>query len=115
MLKKNERLSRSQFNVSFKGGRRCHSPLLTLIHSPSLNHSFHGAVVVSKKVYKSAVKRNRLRRRLYSVLYNTKVSTQVEGTFIVIVKPSSATAPYREIKEELVSLLKKLATGAKAR
>lgn len=62
MLKKQHRLTVAEFDQYFKAGRRFHGEYLQLIYTAT--ESFHGAVVVGKKVYKNAVDRNRLRRRL---------------------------------------------------
>lgn len=85
MLAKQHRLTRDEFSKYFKTGIRTHSPHATLIVSP--HHSFHGAVVVSKKVSKKAVVRNKIRRRVYAQLYNTYKNKNT-GVYIVIIKPS---------------------------
>jgi ribonuclease P protein component len=85
MLAKQQRLSRPQFNHHFKIGTRFHSPTSTLIVSP--HPTFHGAVVVSKKVSKKAVERNTLRRRAYAQLYQAALHKN-GGVYILILKPS---------------------------
>lgn len=84
MLAKQNRLSREEFTKYFKTGKRTNSPEATLIVS-KCDH-FHGAVVVSKKVSKRAVKRNTLRRRVYSQLYSLYKKKKT-GVYIVILKP----------------------------
>lgn len=103
MLKKKERLTTKQFDRFFSSGRRHHSPLLTLLKS---NHdTFHGSVVVGKKVYKGAVQRNRLRRRLYSILYRLSREKDLQGVYIILTKPASITANFADLKEELEKLV----------
>lgn len=104
MLKKKQRLTTTAFNDSFKKGKRYHCPELQLIHDLS-KKEFHGAVVVGKKVYKTAVARNRLRRQIYSFLYNYNKQHFLSGTYIVIAKPSAKDIPAKEIKEKLKVLL----------
>jgi ribonuclease P protein component len=86
MLKKKERLTKKQFDRSFSVGKRYHSPVIQLIHENTTD--FHGAAVVGKKVFKKAVDRNRLRRRMYGVLYRYQKTYPLNGTFILIAKPS---------------------------
>lgn len=53
----------------YKNGQAVRSHLITIkyTHNPRRSHS-RFAVVVSKKVHKSAVGRNRIRRRLYEIV-----------------------------------------------
>lgn len=58
------------------------------------------AVVVSKKVIKSAVKRNRIRRRVYEAirLELPKINKQLD-LVIIVVSPELVTLPYDEIQQ----------------
>lgn len=85
MFKKNQRLSRSEFSQYFKVGKKHNSPLFTIITHP--HPTIKTVVVVGKKVSKSAVKRNAIRRRVYASLRNVLVEGGCSGVFIVIVKP----------------------------
>ncbi len=86
MLAKKQRLTTKEFDVVFKSGKRVHSPTMQLIYTPG--DTFHGAAVVGKKVYKRAVDRNRLRRRLYGVLYRHQKQQGYAGTYILVAKPA---------------------------
>jgi ribonuclease P protein component len=103
MLGKSQRLSRTAFSTAFRSGRRYQSPHLTLIHAPAAH--FAGAVVVGKKVAKSAVTRNRVRRRLTAALRESSVITQNPGAFIMITKPGAANISSRVLRAELQALL----------
>jgi ribonuclease P protein component len=103
MLRKKERLSREAFNRFFSVGKRYHSPSLQLIYSP--HDTFHASVVVSKKVARSAVKRNKIRRRIYDIVRNYKQSNNETGVFIIITKPNVATYSYAVLKEEVLGLI----------
>lgn len=103
MLPKRQRLTKKEFDRFFSAGKRGHSPLFTLIHSPG--DQFHGAVVVGKKVFKRAVDRNRLRRRLYNALYGLSVANNLRGVYIVLTKPAAAPATFSELKEALRKLI----------
>lgn len=104
MLSKKERLSRAEFDTVFARGKRIHSPSIQLICSPSA--TFHGSVVVGKKVYKKAVDRNKLRRRLYAVLYQFSKTTLEPMTYIVVTKPASSGASRTVLAQELHASLK---------
>lgn len=103
MLHKQQRLNTKAFEEHFKTGKRYHSPNLQLIHLPAFE--FHGAVVVGKKVYKQAVKRNHLRRQLYGVLYRAAKAGLINGTFMMIVKPSAKQVERKAILKEAHDLL----------
>lgn len=90
MLAKGQRLSREQFSHHFKNGKRFHSTYATLI--VSVNPSFHGAVVVSKKVSKRAVVRNTLRRRTYAQLYQLGAKCS-KNVHIIVLKPAISDIP----------------------
>ena len=102
MLAKKNRLNRDEFSKYFKTGKRTHSPVATLIVSP--HDTFHGAVVVSKKVSKKAVKRNTLRRRAYAQLYN-RFKKQNTGVYILVLKPPIANLTRQEQHQKLAELI----------
>lgn len=68
MLPKEQRMTRQHFAAVFVSGKRIHTPFLQVIvgRTPTKNPTY--AVVVSKKVAKTAVLRNKLRRVLYRAL-----------------------------------------------
>ena len=105
MLNKKERLSRDLFNRSFAVGKRIHSPCLQLIvHATD---SFHGSVVVPKKIYKKAVDRNMIRRQLYGVLYTFHKNKYILKTYIVIIKPAIKEMTRKQRAFELQQILQK--------
>lgn len=104
MFKKRQRLSTKEFNLAFTTGRRFHTPYFQAILKPS--STFHGAVVVGKKVYKHATERNRLRRRVYGVMYRHLTRDALPYTIILIAKPPLTSVPRREITNLVVAILK---------
>lgn len=106
MLPKKKRLTTKEFDRFFSSGRRYHSESMQLIYTPY--NTLHGSVVVGKKVYKSAVKRNKLRRRLYDLLRRLSQELSLRGVFIVITKPKAKDVEYGDLKRELSILLGKL-------
>ncbi|OGG88909.1 ribonuclease P protein component [Candidatus Kaiserbacteria bacterium RIFOXYD1_FULL_42_15] len=86
MFKKSQRLSRPQFTTFFKQGVRFQAPELTLIYNA--NTPLSVSVVVGKKVFKNAVDRNRLRRRIYAGCKRYFDANKVVlGSYIIITKP----------------------------
>ena len=69
MLSKKYRFhSRGGVRFTYKHGRSIRQPKISLIFNPNERGKQRFAVVVSKKVLKSAVGRNRIRRRIYEAI-----------------------------------------------
>ncbi len=105
MLKKKERLSRSEFNRFFSVGKRFHSPLFTIIYAP--NPTFHASAVMGKKIGKTAVLRNKFRRRVYAGYERMHKLTPLTGVYIVIAKSGAEKASFEMIERELSALTRK--------
>lgn len=103
MLKKKERLRKSEFDRFFSTGTRYHSSSLQAIYTPYT--TFHASVVVPKKVARRATERNTLRRRVYDIVRCFKDEAGGQGVFIIIAKPHAAGLSYAELKEETRSLI----------
>jgi len=102
MLSKKERLSRDAFNRFFSVGKRFRSDSFDLIYAP--HPTFHGAVVISKKVASRAVARNTMRRRVYSLLHEQGKS----GIWIVILRKTPQIPSRATLKGELARFHTKL-------
>lgn len=109
MLKKSERVARSEFSAFFKQGKRIHSDHITAVVSPF--PTFHASVVVSKKVSKQAVERNTFRRRIYAQLYTLK-KKDFKGVVIVTVKPSFSSLTKAEAKAAIEALVVRIMKSA---
>lgn len=112
MLAKKNRLSRALFDTLLKSGVSFHSPNLSFRTLVSQKEPSKFSFVVSKKVSKSAVKRNQLRRRGYAILQNTlkqedkgKMNKTVLGAFFF--KKGVEKLSFIEIQGEIEFLLKK--------
>lgn len=106
MLSKKQRLTKKEFDHVFTSGKREHSPTLQLIYARG--DSFHGAAVVGKKVFKKAVDRNKLRRRLYGVLYRMHAVQSFDGTYILVAKPAIKEVKNIDFSKTVESLLQKV-------
>lgn len=79
---------------------------------PKLNKNFHPhpkyAVIVSKKVAKSAVTRNRIRRRVYEwIRLNQLKLSSKHLTLIYINSEAVAKMPYKTLDSELQNIFQK--------
>lgn len=91
----------------YKQGRAVRSHLATLKFSPNPRRKESRlAVVISKKVHKSAVGRNRIRRRIYEILH-TPIQTLPKAHDIVVIISSGDTLHLSpdELRHEILLLL----------
>lgn len=106
MLPRNNRVSRKEFPVYPTRGFRVSSPLFTAAIYPR-EHGVGISVVVSKKTAKTAVLRNRIRRRLYATVAPF-LKTFVHGSIIVFYPNINAgQVPIDILKNEVSEMLKK--------
>ena len=91
----------------YKNGQAVRSAHVTLkSHSNHRRKSPRVAIVVSKKVLKSAVGRNRIRRRLYEIFRHELPNLLPNVDIICIVTSSEvASMPAEELYQELTSSL----------
>lgn len=106
MLPKKERLTRTEFERFFSSGRRYHNEYFTLVHTP--DPVFRAAVAVPQKLTKKAVVRNKLRRQVYEIFRRMDGVREGGGVYIIIVKKPSLNAPLPIMREQLISLVKRV-------
>jgi ribonuclease P protein component len=90
----------------YKNGQAIRSHLITIkyIPNPRRTHS-RFAIVVSKKVHKSAVGRNRIRRRLYEIIYSELPNIKSAHDIVMMVFSSEVLAlPNDELIETVRQL-----------
>ena len=99
--------SRGGVRYTYKNGKTIRESKISLVFAPNSRNKQRYAVVVSKKVLKSAVGRNRIRRRVYEVIREQlpKISQPVDCIFVVYSK-EVATMEYKELRSLMVNLLK---------
>ena len=102
MLRKHARLRAAEVREVLAKGRGKRGEFLSL-KLFSASGPFRAAAVVSKKVAKTAVGRNRLRRALYGALRET--SLPLSGHAILFVQRIPATPLRPAFKEEIKKLL----------
>lgn len=64
------------------------------------------------KKYGNAVKRNKIKRQIRSIIRNNK-NLIMEFDYIIVIKPSASQLVFTQISDELCKLLKKFNQGAK--
>ncbi len=110
MFKKSERLSRTEFSEFFKTGKRNNFDHFTIITKSLPNLKV--VVVVGKKVAKSAVKRNLIKRRIYARLRDLLYTQKYLGVLIIIVKPTYTSLTRKTADEFLIRSIAQLTKGA---
>jgi ribonuclease P protein component len=74
----------NSLNFVYKNGQTVRGPLFALKYVANPRRkTYRAAVVVSRKVHKSAVARNRLRRRLYSALQ--EFEPQINNPYDIVI------------------------------
>lgn len=97
---------RNSLSDLFKTGRTVRTTACSLRFVASKRRYSRVAVVVSKKVSKSAVKRNRIRRRLFSIIYPQLASFDRSYDLLFSVfSEELATIPASELKDLVTKLL----------
>ncbi|MFO0718600.1 MAG: ribonuclease P protein component [Candidatus Paceibacterota bacterium] len=105
MLPKNKRISKDSFKSILLKGTLYHSENCTLRILPSEKEGF--AVLISKKVAKSAVDRNRMRRRVYSVVRDLLPNIKTTSKNLISLKTGAKKLSFDLQKEEITKLFKK--------
>lgn len=105
----------SSLRYVYKNGQAIRSRVVTIKYCPN-PHRKHSrvAVVISKKVLKSAVGRNRARRRVYEIIRH-ELSYISKPTDVVLLLFSSevTTMSHNELRETILTLLEQVDTYQK--
>jgi ribonuclease P protein component len=94
----------------YKTGSIQRTDLMSLRHAPSKKTNYRLAVVVSKKVSKKAVVRNRIRRRIYEAirrLHNETGQNWSQDIVITVFDEKAATIAATKLQEVIEKLLQK--------
>lgn len=112
MLSQNYRFhSRGGVRYVYQKGKTIRTPLLSLVYAPNTHHKQRFGVVVSKKVLKSAVGRNRIRRRIYEAIrLELPEFTAYQDCLFVVFNKSIAKMPFLELRRAIHELLERSLT-----
>lgn len=103
--------SRGGVRYVHQKGKTIRTPLLALIFTPNLRRYQRFGVVISKKVLKSAVGRNRIRRRVYEALrLELREFTYPVDCLFIIHSRSVAKLPFLELRRLVHDLLDRALT-----
>ena len=105
MLPKKKRLTRALFKPLLNAREQAHSPHFWLRATPA--DSPRLGVSVSKKVAKSAVVRNRIRRRVYAEIPRLNFNL-LPAHYLVIAKVGAANLKGNSLSQELGALLRRI-------
>jgi ribonuclease P protein component len=83
MFSKANRLSVKEFDLVVKTGREVYSPFFTIKYVPASNFKF--SPTAPKKIFKTAVARNRTRRRIYAVVRKIICKKNIKSNMIVLI------------------------------
>jgi ribonuclease P protein component len=105
MLKKKQRLSRSEFGLVLKTGKRIHSEHFSLMYRTAESSKY--GLVVSKKIAKKATIRNRIRRQLYAI-FGECAANVTNRHVVLLTKPTITSLQFSDLKQEVCGVFKKL-------
>lgn len=100
----------NSLNFLFRKGRNVRTEFISMRYAPSRNDDFRLAVIVSKKVAKSAVVRNRIRRRLYEIVRKMHKDAAVPWKFdisITVYDERIAKIPTADLESTILKLFQK--------
>lgn len=90
----------------YQKGKTIRKPGMSLVFLANEKKFTRVAVVVSKKVFKSAVKRNRIRRRVYEALrINFDLVPKEYDYIFVIFSKDVLSMPFSELEKQLGELV----------
>lgn len=104
MLPKSQRVPRSSFGPLIESRNSLHDKHFSLKYVEGLGPRV--AVSVSKKVSKSAVRRNKVRRRVYSTVSKI-IPGLKKGLYLVVSRPGADKLSFFELETEIRRLFSK--------
>ena len=109
MLKKQQRISlKKDFDAVFKKGRSRYGRLMGIRVKSASGESNRYGIIVSAKVSKKAVKRNRIKRQLKNVCRLNDHALAPSHDLVIVALPAIIHSSYRQIQQEYLYLLKQL-------
>lgn len=107
MLHQSNRLSKTKdVQITMMRGRSFFSPHFVIKQRKSAGNAVRATVIVSTKVSKNAVARNRIKRILREVLRLKMLPVAAMGDYAIIVKPVAASLPAAELRASVLTLLR---------
>jgi ribonuclease P protein component len=107
MIPKTSRISREDFEKVMKKGGFLNSSFFTFRFLENPLKSTHFSVVVSKKIAKTAVSRNKIRRRVYSIIKKHTKELKKPYFITFFAKKGVETAKFNEVEQDILKILEK--------
>lgn len=108
MLKKQNRLKdKNNFDKVFKKGRSVFGELLGIKYFKNDLGFNRFGIIVSSKISKKAVERNRIKKQIKSILRSEEKSLNKGWDYVVITLPLIKNKNFKEIQSEIIKILKK--------
>jgi ribonuclease P protein component len=108
MLPKQNRLPRTAFSMVLKTGFRIHSPDITCVSVKTTDPVSRFAVVVSKKIAKRAVDRNRIKRLVREAIHHLLPAMKSGFDCVFITKNNFAEKEESVVEKDIKGLLVKI-------
>ena len=98
--------SRGGVKYTYRHGKNLRTSKISIVYNDNVKNKQRFAVVISKKVLKSAVGRNRVRRRVYEAIrYLLPKFDKPYDCIFVIYSDEFLTMPFSQIYDTVSSLL----------
>ena len=108
LAKKYKIKSSKEFQKIYKHSRKLNSNLLFVKFATNNYDISRFGVVVSRKVSSLAVKRNKIKRQIFSVLRDIVKQFNKSYDIILIARKKISQVNYQEIKKDIIRLLKNI-------
>lgn len=96
---------KKEFDVIFKKGKSCKEKFLVLKYLKNSFQEYRVAFIISSKVSKSAVTRNKIRRRLYELV--RKIDGLPKYDFVFIALPGMEKVDFKDTESMVKQIFKK--------
>ncbi len=109
MIAKQYRIPKERIPYILKKGDQKKSALFIIKYQKNNEHFFRYRVIISKKIDKSAVKRNKLRRQIYeSIRINSidekkALKNTTNYDILLIPKKNISSNSYKEIEKDIIN------------
>lgn len=114
MLKAANRLrARADFARTYQGGKTRHGEFVMVRARANHKTTNRYGVVVSKKVSKSAVARNRIKRRIMAIV---RIDLPLVGNtdLIIVVRPNAPTSSHKALQQDIIRTVQQSLTHTKS-
>ncbi len=113
MIARKYRIPKEKIPYILKKGDQYTSALFIIKYTKNIELFFRYRVIISKKIDKSAVKRNKLRRQIYEAIRLHSTNTELEGKkplknnsncdILLIPKKNILLNSYKEIEKDIIN------------